>query len=223
LTEPRRILIADDDPIALRLLEATIARWGYESIKARDGQEAWELLKENSDIALLLLDWNMPRMAGIDVCRKIREQADDHYRYVILITARSSKDDLIQALDAGADDYLTKPFNEGELHSRIKTGERIIELEKNLNAKISELEATLAEVRHVRSLLPICSYCKKIRDDKDYWHQLEKYIHERIGADFSHCICPQCMEKFVKPQLEEIKRKRKDCKENNRSNDSRSL
>jgi sigma-B regulation protein RsbU (phosphoserine phosphatase) len=206
---PKKILIADNDLIALRLLRVALSDWGYEVITCADGNEAWDAL-QNNDISVALLDWVMPEIDGLELCRRLRPHKTENYTYVIILSANSSLDDMIKALDAGADDYMYKPYDLEELHSRMKAGERIVKLESSLANKILELETALDEVRQLKELLPICMYCKKIRDDGDYWHQVESYIHERTGVGFSHGICPDCVDNVVKPEIEALTKKIKD-------------
>ena len=202
----KKILIADNDLIALRLLNVALSDWGYEVIMCTDGKKAWEALNKN-DISIALLDWVMPEIDGLELCRRLRPNKTENYTYVIILSANSSNNDMIKALDAGADDYMFKPYDLEELHSRMKAGERIVKLESTLANKIYELESALEEVRQLKELLPICMYCKKIRDDGDYWHQVESYIHNRTGVGFSHGICPDCIDNVVKPQIAAISKK----------------
>jgi DNA-binding response OmpR family regulator len=200
-----KILIAEDDSVSRRLLEVTLVKWGYQVTVARDGREAWEKLRAADAPKLAILDWMMPGMDGVVVCRKVRELANRSYVYLIMLTAKGSKEDIATGLEAGADDYVNKPFDQRELHSRIKVGERVLALEQNLASKVSELEAALAQVKQLKGLLPICMYCKKIRDDQDYWHKIETYIHVHTGTDFSHGICPECYEKWLASRKAEQK------------------
>ncbi|MBT5874655.1 MAG: response regulator transcription factor [Candidatus Latescibacteria bacterium] len=197
-----QILIAEDDPIARHLLDVTLRNWGYDVVVTEDGSQAWDVIQAPDRPALAILDWMMPGIDGINICRKIRERSELLGLYVLLLTTRGSKIDIIQGLDAGANDYLTKPFDPDELMARIKVGERVLGLQSELADRVSELEAALAHVRQLQGIIPICSYCKNIRDDLDSWHQLEKYIVDNSEAQFSHGICPDCYENVVKPELE---------------------
>lgn len=147
-------------------------------------------------------------MAGIEVCRKVRELELSIPIYIILLTAKSGREDIVTGLDAGADDYLTKPFNRDELRARLQVGVRSADLQKKLVAHVEELESALAQVKLLQGILPICSYCKKIRDDKNYWQQVESYVTEHSEAKFSHSICPDCYDTTVKTQLENLKKLR---------------
>ena len=127
-----RVLIAEDDRISRRLIEKTLEKWGYTVVSCTDGNEAWETLQQQNAPRLVILDWMMPGIDGIEVCRRIRQMHDEVYRYLILLTAKSGKEDLIEGLNAGADDYLTKPFNSQELQVRLRAGRRIVELQSAL-------------------------------------------------------------------------------------------
>jgi response regulator RpfG family c-di-GMP phosphodiesterase len=113
-----------------------------------------------------------------------------------LLTAKSQKEEIAAGLQAGADDYVIKPFDPDELRARLTVGQRVVALERALARKVADLEAAAADVRKLKSLLPICMYCKSVRDDQDYWHTIDEYIHQQTGTDFSHSICPSCMAKL---------------------------
>ncbi|MSV29653.1 MAG: diguanylate cyclase [Bryobacterales bacterium] len=136
-----RILIAEDDLVSRRLLQSTLQKWGYEVVVAHDGSEAWTILQTEDAPRLAILDWMMPGLDGPEVCRRLRKVTASPYVYVILLTARTEKDDLIAGMDAGADDYVTKPFDHHELKVRLRAGQRMVELQAQLlatQAAISE-------------------------------------------------------------------------------------
>lgn len=134
-----RILIAEDDPISRRLLETILGKWGYEVVMAHDGEQAWRILQSSEAPRLAILDWMMPGQDGIEVCRRIRERPDSPYVYILLLTARSQREDLLQGMDAGADDYITKPFDANELKVRLRAGRRILDLQTQLMAAQDQL------------------------------------------------------------------------------------
>ncbi len=188
-----RVLIAEDDAISRRLLEANLKREGYDVLAVESGVQAWQALSAEEGPRLAVLDWMMPEMDGAEVCRRVREEADLSYVYLILLTARGRKEDRGLGFDAGADDYLTKPFDTQDLRARISVGRRILDLQTALTTRVEELQDALQQVKQLRGLLPICMHCKKIRDEKAAWHQLEAYIEHRSDAAFTHSLCPDCL------------------------------
>jgi CheY-like chemotaxis protein len=198
---PRRVLVAEDDPRTGRALTALLERHAYEVTVAADGQAALELLMGPSPPSLALLDWEMPRLDGLHVVRAIRSIPADRYTYLIMVTARDAPEDTLAAFAAGVDDYLSKPVDAAQLLARLRCGERVTTLENRLAARVADLERTLDEVRTLKRLLPICMYCKKIRDDGNYWEEIESYLHTHTGSDFSHGICPQCFESVVHREM----------------------
>ena len=199
-----KILIAEDDSVSRRVLAATLDKFGYEVVVAADGAEAWAVLQSVAAPPLAILDWMMPEIDGVELCRRVRGLCAATPPYLILLTAKGGKEDIVTGLDAGANDYLTKPFDRAELRARVQVGARVLELQGNLAARARELEAALSQVKQLQSLLPICSYCKKIRDEQNYWHRVESYIGEHAGVEFSHGICPACYTDVVQPQLDRI-------------------
>ena len=191
-----KVLIAEDDPVSRRLLQAALIKWGYEVTVTADGREAWRALQTPDAPVLLILDWLMPEMDGTEVCREVRQSAAHKSAYIILLTSRGSKEDIIKGLEAGADDYVTKPFDHGELRARVQVGSRVIRLQTTLADRGRELEDAISSVKTLQGLLPICCYCKKIRDDGNYWHRVENYIAGHANVRFSHGICPDCSEKL---------------------------
>ncbi|MBM3803242.1 MAG: response regulator [Acidimicrobiia bacterium] len=185
-----RILIAEDDRVSRLVLSELLTKQGHEVDAVENGQLAWDLYS-TQHIPVLISDWMMPVMDGLELCRRIRAQKRGSYTYIILLTALSGKANYLEGMEAGADDFVVKPFDTDELYARLRAAERILTLQQ--------------EVRQLRGLLPICSYCKKIRDDRNNWTQLEQYVTERSGALFSHSLCPDCYEKGMKPQLDKLK------------------
>jgi sigma-B regulation protein RsbU (phosphoserine phosphatase) len=190
-----RILIAEDDLVTAHILQKLLRSWEYNTVTVKDGLAAMETLRAEDPPELALLDWMMPGKDGPDVCRVLR--AEQATTYIILLTSRTDRADVVAGLDAGADDYLIKPFDPQELRARLKAGIRIIDLQQSLAAHVAELQDALANVRRLNGLLPICSYCKAIRDDSDYWHRVEEYVTEHADVKFSHGICPKCLEKVL--------------------------
>lgn len=191
-----RILIADDDLVSRTLLVAMLKKAGHEILENSDGTAAWEDLQKPDAPRLVILDWMMPGMDGIDVVRRVRALKQEQQPYIIMLTAKGGKADIVAGLDAGANDYLVKPFDTCELLARIEVGSRMIEMQEALSAKINELSRALCEIKTLRGILPICSSCKKIRDDQGYWNQVEVYVRNHTEASFSHGLCPECIRRL---------------------------
>lgn len=198
-----KILIAEDDASFRRIIQYLLERDGHDVCLYDDGEAALAALRTAGEDGphLALLDWMMPRLDGVEVCRQIRTSDIPIQPYLILITSRDNLDDRIRGLDSGADDYLAKPFDHGELRARIRVGMRVIALQQAMADRVKQLEEALAQVHHLQGLLPICAYCKKIRDDRNYWQQVEAYIAKHTAARFTHSICPECYEQIVSPEL----------------------
>jgi phosphoserine phosphatase RsbU/P len=196
-----KALIADDDIVTAAAISASVSGWGFEVVVAHDGHGALDQLRADPSPALAIIDWEMPGLDGPEICRRIRADARERL-YVLLLTARSSPADVVEGLEAGADDYLVKPVNLSELRARLHVGVRVVTLQERLSNKVAELQATLDKVRQLRGLLPICSYCKRIRNDENYWERVEVYVTEHSDAKFTHGICPSCLD-AVKAELAE--------------------
>ena len=196
-----RLLVADDDRVWRRALEIALGDAGYDVAICSNGTEAWKALQVPDAPALAILDWQMPGLTGIDICRRLREAPRAISPYVILLTSLNLTDDVVAGLRAGADDYICKPFAREELHARVQVGTRTIALQRALDARVRELEAALANIKRLQGLLPICSYCKRIRHDGQYWQQVDTYISEPSEVSLSHGICPSCYDQVVEPEL----------------------
>lgn len=198
---PMKVLIADDDAISARVLDATLRQWGHEVVVTRDGLAAWEVLQSEDAPKLAIVDWMMPGLEGPEVCRRVRALARPVPTYIILLTSKDQSDDIVAGLESGADDYVTKPFDRGELRSRLGVGARVVALQQGLSDRVRDLEAALGQVKQLKGLLPICAYCMKVRDDQNYWQRVETYVTCHSNARFSHGICPQCWHDVVEPDL----------------------
>ena len=196
-----KVLIADDDPISLRLLESTLVRSGYEVILADDGTEAFRILNSIGGPKLAVLDWMMPGLDGVEICKRLRNRPEVGYIYIVLLTVKREREDLAEGFEAGADDYLIKPFDSVELRARVAAGERLLNLQTALSAKVDELQIALSHVKQLQGLIPICMHCKKIRDDGATWHRLETYIQEHSEAVFTHSLCETCLQEHY-PTME---------------------
>jgi len=177
-----KILIVDDDPTSRILLSATLKKFGHQVSVASSAEEVLAAL-ENGPVPLLISDMVMPGMNGLDLCKRIRAANRPQYTYIILLTSVTGKSGYLVGMKAGADDFLTKPFEEDMLAARLVAAERILNLQ--------------SQVKQLSGLLPICCVCKKVRDDKNYWQQVESFIVKRTDAKFSHGYCPDCFKKVV--------------------------
>lgn len=191
-----RILVAEDDLTSRNMLTAVLQKAGYEVEAANDGLEAWQRLQQPDAPHLVVLDWLMPEMSGLEVVQHVRARPTDMPPYILMLTTRIKTADVVTALDAGANDYLLKPFVLGELRARVAVGRRMVEMQETLNGKIEELSGALSEIRTLRGFLPICANCKKIRDDQGYWNEVEVYVQTRTDAQFTHGFCPDCLHKL---------------------------
>lgn len=232
-----KILTVDDDYVSRRKLEMAVQSLGYETLSASHGLEGWNVW-EHERPRIVITDWLMPGIDGIELCKKIRKAEKGGYTYIIMLTIKKGMQSVIDGMDAGVDDFISKPFQKEELAARIKAGERILGIESKLIKALSDLtmeieerkrtedelakqrdylirtvqefkraketkrelifklRSALSAVNQLSGLLPICSHCKKIRDDKGSWKNLEEYIVHHSGAQFSHGVCPNCMKEY---------------------------
>jgi len=192
-----RALIADDDRIATEILSSALQRMNIVVDVAHDGGTAWDRLTTGDGPSLAIIDWMMPTVDGLELCRRIRQKPALAHMYVVLLTGRDDRKDVVAGLDAGADDYIVKPFDPDELRARVQVGIRVLTLQEKLADRVAELQDALTRVKRLQGLLPICSYCKRIRGDDQYWQQVDSYIVEHSDAQFTHGICPPCSQKLM--------------------------
>jgi len=148
-----RILIAEDDPATRRILTSRLSKWGYELVVTGDGKKAWEVLQAEDGPRLAILDWMMPGLDGAELCRRVRASADRPYVYIILLTALQREEDIVRGMEAGADDYVSKPFHPDELRVRLRAGKRILDLEIELTATIATLRSERAKLEAAQQTL----------------------------------------------------------------------
>jgi sigma-B regulation protein RsbU (phosphoserine phosphatase) len=204
-----KILIAEDDQTSRRVLQAVLSKWDYQVVESQNGLEAWDVLQADQTMQMAIFDWMMPEMDGLELIRRIRASETLSGMYIILLTAKGRTEDIVAGLEAGANDYVAKPFKREELMARVGVGRRVAELQQALALRVGELEATLAEIKTLKGLIPMCASCKKIRDDQGFWQQVEGYLMQHSQAEFSHGLCPECMEKHY-PEYFEIMRKKEE-------------
>lgn len=186
-----KILVAEDDMISRKLLTTTLKQFGHEVRAFDNGADAWTEF-DATPVRVIVSDWLMPGVDGLDFCRKVRARAQTEYTYFILLTANvQGKDTYMEAMNAGIDDFLAKPLDRDQIWMRLKVAERILKYATTIQA--------------LESMLPICSYCKNVRDDNNYWQQVETYLSKRTGTSFSHSVCPTCYTQKVKPELDRIR------------------
>jgi len=190
------------------ILKTTFDDLGHDLVVTGDGRAACEIMLKPDAPKLAILDWMMPGMDGVEVCRKIRETKFSDPAYLIILTVRDKTEDIVKGLKAGANDYIVKPYKVEELQVRVGVGCRVVEMQAIMARQIKELQAAMAHIKALRGLLPICAYCKKIRDDKQYWQEVEGYVTTHSEAKFSHGICPDCYKKHIQPGLDKIKKEK---------------
>ena len=179
-----KILIAEDDPIAEKVLRLTLQHFSHEVVTSRNGAEAWEIF-DREPVRVIVSDWMMPGLDGLELCNRVRGRAQTPYTYFILLTAaHTGPDDYNQAMDAGVDDFMTKPLDREIIRTRLHVAQRILRY--------------TTEISLLRDIIPICSYCHKVRSDGDYWERVETYIRDRTGSRFSHGVCPECFAEQMK-------------------------
>jgi DNA-binding response OmpR family regulator len=195
-----RILIADDEFTSRAVLTGILQESGYDTLESEDGLAAWGVLQQPGAPELVILDWMMPQMDGLDVLRHLRGVPADRPPYVIMVTDKSEMDSVVTALNAGANDYICKPFDAGELRARVGVGVRMIEVQAMLATKLAELQDALDQIKTLHGLLHVCANCKRIKDEEGTWKQMEVYVRDRTEAEFSHGLCPKCIEQLY-PEL----------------------
>ena len=191
-TTAPKILIAEDETIAQKALQTLLERLGHEVVVASHGEQAWEIYNREP-VSIIISDWMMPKLDGLGLCQKVRARPETAYTYFILLTAKTSKENYYEAMTAQVDDFLAKPLDQDELTIRLWVANRILDY--------------TARIRQLEEILPVCSYCKKVRDEKNSWHSLDQYLTREGHTSFSHGICPACYQTHAEPALAKLKQK----------------
>ena len=190
-----KILIAEDEYTTRLMVQVSLENWGYTVISTEDGNEAWEYLKKDDELDIAILDWEMPGIDGAELCKMIKDMKRDNPIYVLLLTARDSQNDILQGFDAGADDYMTKPFNDNELRARVRVAERIVRIQSSLSRTVEELRQALDLVDALQGSIAVCSQCGRIEGDDNSWYTVSECSGEKYDPRFIPVICPHCSEK----------------------------
>jgi PleD family two-component response regulator len=199
-----KILIADQEDQSRLAVQAFLVQQGHEVVVTSNAADTWKALQVDAPPAMVVLNWNLRGADVPEMCKKIRATTKLKSLFVILLVPQENYKSLLEGLAAGANDYVRMPFDIEELGARIFVGAQMLQLQSELAQRVVELEEALANVKQLQGLLPICSYCKSIRDDQDYWHRVEHYIGDHSDARFSHGICPDCWKKIVEPELRKM-------------------
>jgi DNA-binding response OmpR family regulator len=201
MNQDLKILVVDDDPDILFATARVIRKAGYRVFEASTGSECIHRAKEDKP-DLIFLDVMLPDIKGTELCKQIKENPIFKGTFVILISGtKTASEEQAEGLDIGADGYIARPISNRELLARVGSMIRILFAERKVDQLVTELQKALKKVKTLSGLLPICSHCKKIRDDKGYWNQIEAYIHDHSEATFSHGICQECAKKHY-PDLD---------------------
>lgn len=177
-----RVVLADDEPFSRAAAELLLRGPGREVAVARGGEEAWGLLRA-APAQIVISDWAMPGVDGLELCRRLREReaaGGREYTYFLLLSATNwGRERFLQAMDAGVDDFLLKPVDPAHLAVRLRAAERLL--------------SYMTRLRDLEGVIPVCSYCRRLRDDQEAYHQMESYFRRNSRLSFSHGICPECL------------------------------
>ena len=187
------VLIAEDEYTTRLMVQVSLENWGYNVSTAVDGREAWDIVKQSDAIDIAILDWEMPEIDGVELTSRIKELNRANPVYVILLTARDSKNDIVQGFDGGADDYMTKPFNDDELRARVRVAERLVTIQSSLSRTVDELKLALDMVDNLQGSIQVCTSCLKIEGEDRKWHTLHESVNDYVDMRLTPEICPECI------------------------------
>lgn len=188
-----KLLIAEDEYTTRLTVQVILEQWGYRVDSVEDGASAWELLHKPDGPQIAILDWEMPGIDGVELCNKVKTLDRDTPVYVIMLTGRDDQNDILKGFDAGADDYITKPFDENELRARVRVAERLVSIQEELAISNNELRSVLNHVEMLQSNLPVCAGCLRVQNYDDSWESLQEYVQKKEDPRFQYTICPHCL------------------------------
>lgn len=178
------------------MVQVSLENWGYRVESVTNGQEALAQLQKPDAAHIAILDWEMPELDGIEVCRRVKELETENPPYIILLTGRDTKADILRGFDAGADDYMTKPFNNDELRARTRVAERLVRTQSSLSETVSELREVLNQLEMLENGVEICGACRKIFSRYDgEWHSIDDIVNNRVDSPVVVKTCPGCTKK----------------------------
>ncbi len=189
-----KILIVEDDPFFQRVLLKRFMAEGYQVFAASDGREGMKAIV-SFEPDLVISDWMMPEVDGLELCQSVKTGLKEGAPYFILLTAKGEISNKLLGLETGADDYLVKPCDPGELMARVRAGLRIVLLNQELRETVGQLQETNAELVSIKrpaQLLPVCAVCHRVREGDGPWQHLDEYLQSRGRMEFSHGVCPDC-------------------------------
>ena len=187
-----KILIAEDEYITRLMVQVSLEKWGYRVDCVSDGNEAWEVLQKPDAPQIAILDWEMPGLDGVEVCRRVKELEKETPIYVILLTGRDNRNDILHGFDMGADDYMTKPFDDNELRAWVRVAERLVHIQISLAESVEELRYVLDQMESLQGALPVCKSCHKIQGSEDAWISLDEAMHDQSDPRILPTKCPEC-------------------------------
>jgi phosphoserine phosphatase RsbU/P len=188
-----KILIAEDEFTTRMMVQVCLETWGYRVESVTNGNDAWAALQKPDAPHIAILDWEMPELNGVEVCRRVKEMDIVATPYILLLTCRDSKTDIVKGFDAGADDYMTKPFNDNELRARVRVAERLVRTQSSLSESVAELKEALNQVEMLENSIEVCRACRKIFSPYDRgWHLFHDVIENGADPRFIVKSCPSC-------------------------------
>ena len=191
-----KILIAEDEFTTRMMVQVCLENWGYRVESVTNGNDAWAALQKPDAPHIAILDWEMPELDGVEVCRRVKEMDAINPPYILLLTSRDSKTDIVKGFDAGADDYMTKPFNDNELRARVRVAERLVRTQSSLSESVAELKEALNQVEMLENGVEVCRECQKIFSPYDgEWHGLGDILGNDADPRFVANTCPGCVKK----------------------------